>query len=68
MVLRYGREIKRGEKELELEEVTLSRSLVNCERNVEDFRKTGELNQCVDPGERGSRVGKTERATERGVG
>lgn len=68
MVLRYGREIKRGEEEAELEEVTLSRSLVNCERNVEDFRKTGELNQHADPGERGSRVGKTEGSIERGVG
>jgi hypothetical protein len=51
--------VKRGQDQSK----PLRRSLVNRIRNVE---KIGELNQCVDIGERPSRVGTTEGTKERG--
>lgn len=38
--------------------------MINCVRNVVGFQKNGELNQCVDPGERASWVG--TKGTDKG--
>lgn len=58
------KEVKNG---AELKKATLSRALVNCERNIVGFQKNWGTKSMLDPRERASRV-RTGGTNERGVG